>query len=159
MFINDKDHTIGDFLTAINFLAPQGMNLKYFIVPYAANTEMLASGAAEGGFTPEATSNMQNVPGVTDTITYAKKDFKSRQSFNDANFNLNQIPNEYPITRQAQTPSNQEPLTTTVVVTGGQIDSPVKGVKVLESTKTYQDVILKEAVGPLPKNTILHFVR
>lgn len=155
MFINDRDHTIGDFLSAINFLTPQGMSLKYFIVPYAANTDVLMNTATEGGFAPEV-PNVQNVPGVTDTITYAKKDMKSRQSFNDANFNLNQIPNEYPITRQNQT-SEQEPLTTSVIVTGGEVPSPVKGVKVLESTKRYQDVILKEAVGILPKNTVLHF--
>lgn len=157
MFINDRDHGINDFLSAVNFLAPQGMSLKYFIVPYAANTIAIQNGASEIGLEPEIASNQQDVPGVTDTITYAKKDFKSRQSFNDANFNFNEIPNEFPITRH--TDSQQEPMQTSVLISGGAIESPIKGVKVIESTRTYKDIFLKESIGPFPKNTVFHFVR
>ena len=31
MFLQSEDHDINDFLSAVNFIAPQGFNLKYFI--------------------------------------------------------------------------------------------------------------------------------
>lgn len=154
MFINDQDHVITDFLKAVNFIAPQGMSLKYFIVPYAANTEGLASVADQNGFLQDISSNAQNVPGITDTITYAKKDYSKRQSFNDSNFNLNQIPNEYPITKQAP---SLEPSQIELISSGTNIKSPVNGIKVLESTRTFSDILLKESIGVFPKNTLLHF--
>ena len=157
MFINDQDHTIEDFLQAVNFVAPKGMSLKYFIVPYAANTEALMAGAGQYGFEPEPTiqANAQDVPGVTDTITYAKKDYTNRQSFNDSNFNLNQVPNEFPITRQGAT--SMEPMQTDLIAAGANIQSPIKGVKVLESMTGTSDIFIKESFSILPKNTLLHF--
>lgn len=159
MFINDQDHTIEDFLQAVNFVCPQGMSLKYFIVPYAANSPALVSGAGQYGFEPDSPieSNSQDVPGVTDTITYARKNYTDKQSFGDSNFNLNQIPNEFPITRKQNNPSNLEPMQTDLLAAGANIQSPVKGVKVLESTSNTRDILLKEAVGILPKTTLLHF--
>lgn len=159
MFINDQDHTIEDFLQAVNFVCPQGMSLKYFIVPYAANSPALVSGAGQYGFEPDSPieSNSQDVPGVTDTITYARKNYTDKQSFGDSNFNLNQIPNEFPITRKQNNPSNLEPMQTDLLAAGANIQSPVKGVKVLESTSNTRDILLKEAVGLLPKTTLLHF--
>lgn len=157
MFINDQDHTIEDFLQAVNFVAPKGMSLKYFIVPYAANTEALMAGAGQYGFEPEPTiqANAQDVPGVTDTITYAKKDYANRQSFNDSNFNLNQVPNEFPITRQGAT--SMEPMQTDLIAAGANIQSPIKGVKVLESMTGTSDILIRESFSILPKNTLLHF--
>ena len=32
MFLQSEDHDINDFLSAVNFIAPQGFNLKYFIL-------------------------------------------------------------------------------------------------------------------------------
>ena len=49
MFLQSEDHDINDFLSAVNFIAPQGFNLKYFIVPYAANSSVLAGNAINNG--------------------------------------------------------------------------------------------------------------
>ncbi len=160
MFLQSEDHDINDFLSAVNFIAPQGFNLKYFIVPYAANNTILAGNAINNGFEQfEPERNSQDVKGITDTITYVRKDMKDRQSFNDSGFNLNQIPNEFPITRQNATPSELEPLQTDLVVSGTEIKSPIAGVKVLESMNDYIDFKLEEAIGCFPKYTVLHFVK
>lgn len=160
MFLQSEDHDINDFLKAVNFIAPQGYNLKYFIVPYAANNTILAGGAAQNGFeVSEPESNSQDVKGITDTITYLRKDMKNRQSFNDSNFNLNQIPNEFPITRPQTATSNLEPLQTDLISAGTIVPSPIAGVKVLESKKEYIDMKLEENVGCFPKHTILHFTK
>lgn len=160
MFLQSEDHNIDDFLKAVNFIAPQGFNLKYFIVPYAANNTILAGGAAQNGFeVTQPEPNSQDVKGITDTITYLRKDMKNRQSFNDSNFNLNQIPNEFPITRPQEMPSNLEPLQTDLIAAGTEIKSPIAGVKVLESQKEYIDMKLDEDVGCFPKHTILHFTK
>lgn len=160
MFINDQTHDIEDFLTAVNFVAPKGMQLKYFIIPYAGQNELLTAEATENGFTP--TEKRENeVPGVTDTITYQRKDYKDRQSFNDANFNLNAIPNEFPITRAPvqNMQTNMEPMQTDLIAAGANIESPIKGVRVLESSVRSKDIFLTHAVGPLPKFTVLHFTK
>jgi len=160
MFLQSEDHNIDDFLNAVNFIAPQGFNLKYFIVPYAANTTILAGGAQDNGYERvEPERNSQDVKGITDTITYVRKNMKDRQSFNDSGFNLNQIPNEFPITRQNQAPSNLEPLQTDLIADGTEIKSPIAGVLVTESRKDYIDIQLKEAIGCFPKHTLLHFVK
>lgn len=160
MFLQSEDHDINDFLSAVNFIAPQGFNLKYFIVPYAANNTILAGNAINNGFEQyEPERNSQDVKGITDTITYVRKDMKDRQSFNDSGFNLNQIPNEFPITRQNATPSELEPLQTDLVVSGTEIKSPIAGVKVLESRNDYIDLKLEEKIGCFPKHSILHFTK
>lgn len=160
MFLQSEDHDINDFLSAVNFIAPQGFNLKYFIVPYAANNTILAGGAINNGFEQyEPERNSQDVKGITDTITYVRKDMKDRQSFNDSGFNLNQIPNEFPITRQNVAPSQLEPLQADLVISGAEIKSPIAGVKVLESRNDYIDLKLEENVGCLPKHSIFHFVK
>ena len=160
MFLQSEDHDINDFLSAVNFIAPQGFNLKYFIVPYAANNSILAGNAINNGFEQyEPERNSQDVKGITDTITYVRKDMKDRQSFNDSGFNLNQIPNEFPITRQNVSPSELEPLQTDLVVSGTEIKSPVAGVKVLESRNDYIDLKLEEKIGCFPKHSVLHFVK
>lgn len=160
MFLQSEDHDINDFLSAVNFIAPQGFNLKYFIVPYAANNTILAGNAINNGFEQyEPERNSQDVKGITDTITYVRKDMRDRQSFNDSGFNLNQIPNEFPITRQNVAPSELEPLQTDLVVSGTEIKSPIAGVKVLESRNDYIDLKLEENVGCFPKHSIFHFVK
>ena len=73
MFLQSEDHDINDFLSAVNFIAPQGFNLKYFIVPYAANNSVLAGNAINNGFEQyEPERNSQDVKGITHTITYVR---------------------------------------------------------------------------------------
>ena len=158
MFLQDSPHDINDFLHAVNFVTPNNMDIKYFIVPIAADTSALQVAANNSGFTREVENPVQenNIPGITDTVIYAKKDFKSRQSFNNSNFDVSHIPNEFPITNNGALKASEQAK---LLDDGGEIKNPNRGIKVIESTRRTLDIMLKKAVGPLPKNTICHFVK
>ena len=68
MFLNtDKNNNgIEEFLKSMNFIAPEGQNLKYFIVPINQNNENISAAAQSSGFTPLANENQ--VKGVTSFI-------------------------------------------------------------------------------------------
>ena len=85
-------------LKSMNFLAPEGQNLKYFIVPLNQNNEVISNTAQSSGFVPLANENQ--VKGVTDNIVYSKRDLKSKQSVSKPSFDPTAIPEEFPITKE-----------------------------------------------------------
>lgn len=140
MFLNtdNNGNKIEDFLKSMNFLAPNGQNLKYFIVPVNQNNEMISTNAVASGFEPLANENQ--VEGVTDNIVYARKDFKDRQSVSHPNFDPTAVPEEFPITKELDVPTaNSNPasientgMKTDVLIAGGQIMPPGSGIKVVK---------------------------
>ena len=65
MFLSTEPQTIEDFLSAVNFISPKNLNLKYIIVP----TESGYKVPSESGFERTENAKMRGA----DTITYAKK--------------------------------------------------------------------------------------
>lgn len=157
MFLTDAPKNIKDFLDSVNFLAPQGMSMKYFIVPFAAGSEDLHQQATQNGF--EQVIDNQNVSGVTDTITYKKKDLGSRVSYAGTPPVVNNVPNSFPITQPGQQQQILQPMQQDMVISGMQMNSPIQSVKVVESTRFHKDILIKEAIGCFPKNTLFHFVK
>src|SRR5574344_1071194 len=131
MFLTTKPQTIEDFLQAVNFIAPKGYNLIYFITPHnnVSDTNMQDnqgpqySPPIESNYIPNSEPSVSIVPGITDTVMYTKKDFKDTHSFSQPNINLEEIPNAMPKTVE----NHVEKITTTPLTgLGGVIESPVK---------------------------------
>lgn len=167
MFLTDEPNSIEDFLKAVKFIAPKGMNLKYFIVPTERNTPNLATTAKDNGFLNQDNfkSNVDNVPGVTDTIIYRKADTSEKQSVSHPSIDVTTIPNDFPITKATLDDtvttdfSDKQPIKTDIIISGGEVMPPNAGVKVLESTERFHDVMLNEDMGIFPKFTVFHFVK
>lgn len=156
MFLNTNGNntSIEDFLKSMNFLAPNGQNLKYFIVPLNQDNQTIFNVASASGFEPLANENQ--VEGVTDNIVYARKDFKSRQSVSRPNFDPTAVPEEFPMTKEIDVPlsANEQSnggtvggMKTDVLIAGGQILPPGAGIKVVKPNSN----IAPAHVGNLPK--------
>ena len=155
MFLNtDKsDNGIEEFLKSMNFLAPEGQNLKYFIVPLNQNNEVISNTAQSSGFVPLANENQ--VKGVTDNIVYSKRDLKSKQSVSKPSFDPTAIPEEFPITKEINVATNSAPMNTQVennmktdvLISGGAILPPGCGVKTVKPDAN----ITPAHVGNMPK--------
>lgn len=173
MFLTNADNTVEDFLKAMKFIAPEGKNLKYFIVPINSDNDNLKNAAGFNGFEPlvqntqnrnitdnKVIDNTFSIPGITDTITYAKRDNKLRQSVSRNNIDPTTIPAAFPITKEIipdQT-KNGTNLKTDVLVAGGEIKPQEAGIKIVESDDKHTDIILKENIGPFPRSTLFHFI-
>lgn len=172
MFLTNQSNGIEDFLKAVNFLTPNGMQLKYFVIPMQSDdsvTDNITNTVQPAGF--EVESNVDNIDGVTDTMTYAKKDLLSKQSVSKPTFDVTQTPDQYPITKpitvansisqnvNAASNGPTQPMKTDILFTGGEIVPPNSGVKIVESTDRFCDLMLSEAMSVLPKYTVLHFVK
>ena len=153
MFLTQEPHNIEDFLKSVKFVAPEGMNLKYFIVPLNTANGALDNTANEAGY--EKVKEL-NVPGVTDTITYKKREVDTRNAMASANFDISARPAEYPTHVEPVTQPTQDD---NVLIHGGQIPSPVRGIFVVESTENSSDLLIRESVGVFPKNTLFHFTK
>lgn len=153
MFLTQEPHNIEDFLKSVKFVAPEGMNLKYFIVPLNSVNGQLDTLADDAGFAKE---QELNIPGVTDTITYKKREVADRNAMASANFNVAAKPAVYPTHVEADhVPVPEDD----VLLHGGRVQSPVRGVLVVESTENTSDLLIRESVGVFPKNTLLHFTK
>lgn len=161
MFLTQEPHTIEDFLKSVNFITPQGMNLKYFIVPLNGVNDAFTAVSTEAGYSPE---QELNVPGVTDTITYTKRQAVNKNALGTSNFDPSAKPEIYP--------THIEPVRNVtpeddIVKHGGRVqsgasiyDTPDIAAEVLESVNRKDGLvrkILKESVGCFPKNTLLCF--
>jgi hypothetical protein len=153
MFLTQEPHNIEDFLKSVKFVAPEGMNLKYFIMPLNTANGSFDSLANDAGF--EKVKEL-NVPGVTDTITYKKREVEDRNAMASANFDVAAKPAAYPT--HIETPEAPKPEDE-VLIHGGQVPSPVRGLLVVESTDTVSDFVIRESVGVFPKNTLFHFTK
>ena len=156
MFLNtDKaDNSIEEFLKSMNFMAPEGQSLKYFIVPVNQNNEVISNVASSNGFVPLANENQ--VKGVTDNIVYSKRDFKSKQSVSKPNFDPTAVPENFPITKEISVSTNADNVANTqvengmktdVLIAGGAILPPGCGVKTVKPDAN----ITPAHVGNLPK--------
>lgn len=167
MFLTDEPNSIEDFLKAVKFIAPKGMNLKYFIVPAERDTPNLTNVAKDNGFLNQDNfkSNVDNVPGVTDTIIYRKADTAEKQSVSRPSLDVTAVPSDFPITKAPLEDtvttdfSDKLPIKTDIMISGGEVMPPNAGVKVLESTERFHDVMLDEDLGMFPKFTVFHFVK
>lgn len=150
MFLTAKPQTIEDFLKAINFIAPQGYTLEYFIAPQDGSNENNYVAPNNTGFVGAPSESI--VPGVTDTVVYTKKDLNDTHSFSADPFDLNQVPNAMP--KNAPT-TTQNPLIgtgqSTLVMTPVKLDRRVGS--------NTQDVQIKESFMGFPKFTLFHFTK
>lgn len=155
MFLNTDNNNNGieDFLKSMDFIAPAGQNLKYFIVPFNQNNETISNTAKSSGFVPLANDNQ--VKGVTDNIVYSKRDLKSKQSVSKPSFDPTAIPEEFPITKELNVSTNNAPMNTQVennmktdvLISGGAILPPGCGVKTVKPDAN----ITPAHVGNMPK--------
>lgn len=154
MFLTQEPHNIEDFLKSVNFVAPEGMNLKYFIVPLNAVNKDFNNAANENGFQAE---KEMDVPGITDTMTFTKRRPVEQNAMATANFNPAAVPAKYPthITPTKEAPSQEE----NIMVSGGKVMSTPNNVLVVESTERSSSLLLRESLGLFPKNTLFYFVR
>lgn len=148
MFLTAKPQTIEDFLKAINFIAPQGYNLEYFITP-ADGSENNYAAPADAGFTSTVSDSI--VPGVTDTIMYTKKDLADTHSFSPSGINLNEVPNAMPKTVPASTQPAIPGAHSTTIMTPVKLDRRVG--------QNDQDIQIKESFMGFPKFTLFHFTK
>jgi hypothetical protein len=151
--LQNDQQGIEEFLQALNFIAPKGTNISYFITPVSDSN--LTGTANNAGYQVE--KNTQDAPGVTDTMTYTKKPLKTTHSFSSNQFNANVVPAPMP-----KEPTSPELLTQDVVVSGGYVNSPEKldrVFKIVESTRDHIDVQLNEDFGPFKEKSLFHCVR
>ena len=165
MFLTNTPNTIQDFLTAINFVPPKGMDVSYFIVPISQEVDQQifdkefpkSFGTYEQS---KPINNTQNVPGTTDNLTYTKKQLLQTHSFNNANFNIAAQPGPMP-----KTLTKPELLTSNIEIYGGQIDSSQKlnrTTNQITESSVYSDsidIMLKETWNGFPKHTIFHCIK
>ena len=75
------------------------------------------------------------------------------------------IPNDFPITKATLDDtvttdfSDKQPIKTDIIISGGEVMPPNAGVKVIESTERFHDVMLNEDMWVFPKFTVFHFVK
>ena len=69
MMLGVPQYDIKDFLAAVGFLAPPGASLDKILIPAKSDFQL----PPDTGFVA-AESNLDNVPGVTDTIVYERRD-------------------------------------------------------------------------------------
>lgn len=150
MFLTAKPQTIEDFLKAINFIAPQGYTLEYFITPQDGNNDNGYVAPNDIGFTSAPSESI--VPGVTDTVVYTKKDLGDTHSFSPTAIDLTAVPNAMPKTA---------PVTTANPITGtGQAITVMTPVKLdRRVTANDQDVQIQESFMGFPKYTLFHFTK
>lgn len=155
MFLTTKQNSIEDFLKAVNFITPEGMELKYFIVPKNQDTNILCNNAECMGFEPR--KNEQAMEGITDTIVYHKKNFEDIQSVSHDRFNVEEKPADFPITKAVKPTNNTQLMKTSTLYTD---TSDENNIQVLESNERFADVmVLNENTVGLPKFSVLHFKR
>ena len=163
MFLNTdtNGNKIEDFLKSMNFMAPEGQNLKYFIVPLNQNNEVLSANAQASGFAPLANENQ--VKGVTDNIVYSKRDFKDRQSVSKPTFDPTTVPEEFPISKEINVPTTSQNnngqtqiennMKTDVLIAGGAILPPGSGVKTVKPDANIKPIHVGNMPRPVAQTT------
>ena len=133
MFLSTEPQTIEDFLSAVNFISPKNLNLKYIIVP------------TESGFERTENAKMRGA----DTITYAKKDLEKTHAFQNDCIKISDVPNELPRN------SGTRDSFLDAALSGVNIRSPIKGPKVVDLPGNA--LLIKEQFLGFPKNTLMLF--
>lgn len=162
MFLTQEPHNIEDFLKSVNFVTPPGMNLKYFIVPIDGINDAFTAISTEAGYSPE---QELNVPGVTDTITYTKRQAVEKNALGTSNFDPAAKPDIYPThleNARIETPEDNIVKHGGIVksIAGNIYDNPDQVDQVFESVERNDGLVrkvLKESVACFPKNTLLCF--
>ena len=141
MFLSTEPQTIEDFLSAVNFISPKNLNLKYIIVPTESGYEV----PSESGFERTENAKMRGA----DTITYAKKDLEKTHAFQNDCIKISDVPNELP----RNTGTRDSFLD--AALSGVNIRSPIKGPKVVYLPGNA--LLIKEQFLGFPKNTLMLF--
>ena len=152
MFLTTKPQTIEDFLKAVNFIAPRGYTLQYFITPQDihSDNQNFNSDASyipprDSGFFPEEKDDTMN--NISGTITYSKKNLANTHSFSNSAMNLGEIPAAMPRTLSTQEQA-EEHLQAPLSGTGTVISSPVR--KDLTNTHSFSPSTTPMSVNPAP---------
>jgi len=156
MFLTNDIKNVEDFLKALNFIAPKGTSISYFVTPLGDNNNISHRVADEAGYEP-VESNTQDVPGITDTLVFTKKSLRGTHSTSPDKINAYSTPPPMP-----KNPSKPELLTNDIVVSGGAVESPEKLnriARVIESNSNYIDIQLQEDFCGFPAFTMFHCVR
>lgn len=148
MYLNVPDRGVPDFLTALGFIAPQGYELDYFLLPPDSNEDSINE-IKDEGFVETNDSALKG-----DNITYLKKDPSKSFSFSSAIVSPTAgVTEEFP----KHAPDN---TTNSALNLPSSIKSPVKAVQVKESKCGNEcTFLLKEAVCGLPRNTLIAYTR
>lgn len=142
MILLNNEQTVEDFLKACNFLAPKGMELKYFIVPKESNYQV-----------PQGTGFQ--LEGISKDLskTYSQKDPQLKHSFADSPNDSGICPPSLTAHEGAVAPIVQQ------AIQGTMIKSPATGLQIIENTSKEKSVMLKEDWCGFPRNTLFHFGR
>ena len=146
MFLTVKQNTIPDFLSALGFIAPKGLDMTYIISP-----DTISSGAIEtlgnNGF-----SEIQTVKDKDFSVKYLKKDPKMSHSFSARNLitsDPEMMSDEFPKQLTPEEPELYEPT---------EIKNPHRAIQIVECEniggKSY---LLKETFCGMPRNTLFAF--
>lgn|SRR5574344_7792 len=136
MFLTANELNIGDFLKAIQFIPPTGMDVTYFISPEALQQNPT-------GFVKED----EDIP-VSQSVTYSKKDPNTKIQQSDT-------PEDYAIIDSKKIVNSGAKMPVMPQVT------PIEGkqcpfIDVLSDDNLGTDLLLKEDFGPFYKNTLFH---
>lgn len=154
MFLSARPLTLEDFFKSVNFIAPQGYTLEYFITP-ATNDEgqyQELDIPTETGYVLEQPEPENNVEGVTDTLYYTKKNMDNVKVFSPTSINLSEVPTSLP--------SKNDTLPQQFLASIS-MGSTIKSPEIIDrrTTETEKDLQITEAVGCFPKHTLFHFVK
>lgn len=154
MFLSARPLTLEDFFKSVNFIAPQGYTLEYFITP-STNDEgqyQELNIPAETGYALEQPKPENNVEGVTDTLYYAKKNMDNVKVFSPTSINLSEVPTSLP--------SKNDTLPQQFLASIS-MGSTIKSPEIIDrrATETEKDLQITEAIGCFPKHTLFHFIK
>lgn len=142
MFLTVKNYNISDFLSALNFLPPKGMDLNYILSPDSITHETINE-LEDLGYKNTIIPNLTNVK-------YLKKDLKQTHSFSPVSQPLEDqlLPSEMPKAKQI--------IQDDIIQKNNTIMTPKRGIIIAEGNKydDEQSYILREDFCGIPKNTI-----
>lgn len=156
MVLQNKEYGLEDFLKDVNFICPQGFNIKYILIPDTngldiKNLDLLSNSGYDIDSVPSEQNKSKN-------IYYAKKDLKSTHSFSKSNldtYTLNPMPKQVNNEVELVDSDNQDDINSLNPFMG----SAVKPIQVVENSKRNFKFILKENIAGLPKNTLFNLCR
>lgn len=149
MFLTVKQNTIPDFLSALGFIAPKGLDMQYIISPNTISKDAVDT-LGEAGF--------NEAPVVNDvkdySVKYLKKDPKLSHSFSTRS----------PLTSDPELMSDEFPRQIDPVepelFEPGEIKNPHRAIQIAEceniNGKAY---MLKENFCGMPRNTLFAFAK
>ena len=154
MFLSARPLTLEDFFNSVNFIAPKGYTLDYFITPATDDNGQYQelNIPTEAGYALTQQKPASNVEGITDTLYYTKKNMDNVKVFSPTSLNYSEVP--------ASLPSKNDTLPQQFLASIS-MGSTIKSPEIIDrrTTETEKDLQITEAVGCFPKHTLFHFVK